>query len=66
MVNKAYDIRTTDSAYQKKLEVKYQVKITKTDDKFYEDFYHGEPFYHGHHVMVRSSSPVLRWCLPLG
>jgi len=37
MVNKAYDIQTKDSAYQKKLEEKYQVKITKTDDKFYED-----------------------------
>ena len=33
----AYDIRTTDSAYQKQLEEEFKVKMTREDEDFYYD-----------------------------
>jgi len=41
MTTKAYDIRTKDAEYQRKLEEKYQVKMTANDDRFYDDNCHG-------------------------
>jgi len=41
MTTTAYDIRTKDAEYQRKLEEKYQVKMTANDDLFYNDNCHG-------------------------
>ena len=42
MTTKAYDIRTKDAEYQRKLEEQYQVKnMTTNDYLFYEDICHG-------------------------
>ena len=38
----SYDIRTTDTILQKKIEDEYGVKMTKEEEKFYNDNCRGE------------------------
>ena len=41
MTNFAYDIRTHDVTYQKKLESEHNIKMTEEDEKFYKDNCYG-------------------------
>ena len=42
MTKQAYDVRTYDTDYKKKLEEKYDVKMTQEEEDFYKDNCHGE------------------------
>ena len=42
MTKHAYDVRTYDVEYKKKLEKEYDVKMTEEEEDFYKDNCHGE------------------------
>lgn len=55
MTKVAYDIRTLNIEYHKKLEEKYRVKMTAEDDLFYKDNCHGS------YVATCSSFASSKW-----